>query len=131
MNIMLRNDQSEAEARRVIEAYFPLFNKRDISGLLEVVNFPHIRIAKGEITIIEAPEKWGGDPTPLDPREGWHRSGLDSVEFIQSSHDKVHAIVVFSRYKEDGSRYVTYPTLWIVTKVNGHWGIQIRSTFAP
>jgi hypothetical protein len=131
MDVRLRNDQSEAEARRVIEAYFPLFNKRDASGPLEVVNFPHIRIAQGSVTVIESPEEWTGDPTPLDPKEGWHRSALDSLEFIQSSHDKVHAIVVFSRHKADGSRYVTYPTLWIVTRQNGHWGIQIRSTFAP
>jgi hypothetical protein len=131
MDIRLRNDQSEAEARRVIEAYFPLFNKRDTSGLLDVVNFPHIRMAQGSVTVIESAEEWTGDPTPLDPKEGWHRSGLDSLEFIQSSDDKVHAIVVFSRYKADGSRYVTYPTLWIVTRLRGHWGIQIRSTFAP
>jgi hypothetical protein len=60
-----------------------------------------------------------------------HHSGLDSVTFVQSDAEKVHAIVVFSRYKTDGTKYVSYPTLWIITKINGHWGIQVRSSFAP
>lgn len=122
-------NESEQEARRVIEAYFPLFSKSDAQGLLSVVNFPHIRIAAGTTTIIPSAEQWKGDPTPLE--QHWHHSKLDSVEFIQSSADKVHATVVFSRYKADGTRYVTYETLWIVTKVNGRWGIQVRSSFAP
>ena len=127
----MQNPQSEAEARKVIEAYFPLFNRKDSKGLLAVVHFPHIRIAGGKTMIIPSPAEWNGDPTPLEAREGWRHSGLDSIQFIQSSADKVHAVVVFSRYKADGTRYVTYPTLWIVTRVAGRWGIQVRSSFAP
>jgi len=127
----LRDRESEAEARKVIEAYFPLFNSRDAKALLAVIGFPHIRVADGRTTIIRSAAEWTGDPTPLDPAEGWHHSGLESLEFIQSSADKVHARVVFGRYHADGTRYVTYETLWIVTRVQGRWGIQVRSTFAP
>lgn len=123
--------QSEAEARRVIEAYFPLFNSVDPIGLLAVINFPHIRVAGGRTTIIPSEAEWTGDPTPLDPAENWHHSALDSVEVVQSSADKVHARVVFSRHRSDGTRYVTYEALWVVTKADGKWGIQVRSSFAP
>jgi hypothetical protein len=124
-----RDARSEAEARKVIEAYFPLFNKRDAKGLLNVVNFPHVRVTDTGTVIIPSAKEWKGDPTPLESH--WHHTGLDSLTFVQSDAEKAHALVVFSRYRSDGKRYVSYPTLWIVTKVNGRWGIQVRSTFAP
>jgi hypothetical protein len=123
-----KDSHSEDEARRVIEAYFPLFSRRDV-GLLSVVNFPHIRVTGSKTVIIPSAKEWKGDPTPLE--DYWHHSALDSMTFVQSGPDKVHALVVFSRFKADGQRYVSYPTLWIVTKIDGHWGIQVRSTFAP
>ena len=45
--------------------------------------------------------------------------------------DKVHFDVCFSRYLADGSRYATHQALWVVTRLEGHWGIQARSSFAP
>lgn len=124
-----RNERTEHEARRVIEAYFPLFNKRDVKGLLAVVNFPHIRVTDSGTVIIPSANEWRGDPTPLE--NYWHHSALESLTFVQSDGSKAHALVVFGRYKSNGERYISYPTLWIVTKINGHWGIQVRSTFAP
>ena len=124
-----RDKRSEGEALKVIEAFFPVFNKRDVKGQLGVVNFPHIRVTGSRTVIIPSAKEWTGDPTPLE--DYWHHSGLDSVTFVQSDAEKAHALVAFSRYKADGTKYVSYPTLWIVTKVNGHWGIQVRSSFAP
>jgi hypothetical protein len=124
-----RDPASEAEARKVIEAYFPLFSKRDAKGLLRVVNFPHIRVTAERTLVIPSAAEWKGDPTPLE--DYWHHSALDSLEFVQSDATKAHALVVFSRYQADGTRYISYPTLWIVTRIDGHWGIQVRSTFAP
>jgi hypothetical protein len=124
-----RNPRSEGEARRVIEEYFPLFSRRDVKGLLRVVNFPHIRVTDSATIIIPSAKEWTGDPTPLESQ--WHHSALDSLTFVQSDAHKAHALVVFSRFRADGQRYISYPTLWIVTNVGGHWGIQVRSTFAP
>jgi hypothetical protein len=124
-----QNHASEDEARRVIEAYFPLFSRRDGKGLLAVVNFPHIRVTASGTLIVPSPQEWTGDPTPLE--DAYHHTELDSLTFVQSDTVKAHALVVFSRYDADGTRYASYPTLWIVTNVNGHWGIQVRSTFAP
>ncbi len=124
-----RNGESEAEARKVIQAYFPLFSRHDAKGLLSVVNFPHIRVTDKGTLIIPSANEWRGDPTPLE--SDYHHTELESLTFVQSNAMKAHAMVVFSRYRGDGKKYVSYPTLWIVTKVNGHWGIQIRSSFAP
>jgi hypothetical protein len=49
----------------------------------------------------------------------------------QNNTTKVHFDDVFSRYKADGSKAATYQSLWIVTKKDGQWGVQARSSFAP
>jgi len=126
-----RNPQSEAEAIKVIAAFNEAGNKRDLEGLRNALNFPYIRIASGNVRIAHTREDFTSDAPPQWQAEGWHHSTVDSVEIIQSSADKVHAAVVFSRYKADSTRYATYRTLRIITKQNGHWGIQCSSSFAP
>ena len=44
----------------MIEAYFPLFSKRDVKGLLGVVNFPHIRVTDSRTVIIPSAKEWTG-----------------------------------------------------------------------
>ncbi len=126
-----RNPQSESEAGRVIAAFNEANNNRDIEGLRNALNFPFVRIASGRISIARTREEFTSDWPPGAVEEGWHHSVVDSVQFIQSSSDKVHAAVVFSRHKADGTRYATYRTLRIITKQAGHWGIQCSSSFAP
>jgi len=72
------------------------------------------------------------DLTPrLAEREGWHHSEMDALEAVQSSDDKVHFLIEFSRYRSDGYRYAHYKGLWILSRVDGRWGIQARSIFPP
>jgi len=127
-----RNQESEAEARRVIDGFNLANNRRDVEGLRNASNLPFVRIASGKVSITATREEFTiQDWPPGAAAEGWHHSSVDSVQFIQSSSDKVHAAVVFSRYKADGTRYATYRTLRIITKQDGHWGIQCSSSFAP
>ena len=49
---------------------------------------------------------------------------------INATDDKVHLAVQFSRWRADGSLIGRYKSLWIVTLVDGKWGIQARSSFA-
>ncbi|MEE8397746.1 MAG: hypothetical protein V3S89_01990 [Desulfobacterales bacterium] len=67
----------------------------------------------------------------LAENEGWDRSTLDTMEVIHASDVKVHFKIEFSRYKADGSKYAVHKSLWIVTKRDGRWGIQARSSYAP
>jgi predicted Abi (CAAX) family protease len=123
------------EAVKAVEAFFQTFNAHDSNGNLKTMHFPHIRInGSGQVNIVQS----AADVRPLDAvlsylteTEGWHHSTLDSVEMIHASDIKVHFDIQFSRYKADGSKYAVHKSLWIVTKKNGQWGIQTRSSFAP
>jgi hypothetical protein len=122
----------EAEARAPIDAFFKAFNARDSSALRLTLHYPHVRINEaGGVNVWQTAADANTDFAALTRAEGWARSTLDSVAMRQNDDVKVHFDVVFSRYKADGTKYATYQSLWIVTKKNGAWGVQARSSFAP
>lgn len=122
--------EAVAAAMATLDRFMAALNARDEAGLNESFNFPHVRIAGGKVRTFE---KRGDYPLAyfLD-RAGpdWARSAWESREVLQASADKVHLRVAFSRFRADGSRIGTFPSLWIVTCVDGHWGVQARSSFA-
>ena len=61
----------------------------------------------------------------------WHHSTFDSEEVLQSSNTKVHVAVRFTRWDGQDNIIATYNSLYIMNCVDGHWGIQARSSFAP
>ncbi len=122
---------SEAEARKAIDAFFEGFNARDNDAIRKALHYPHVRFASGRVRIAEDQSAFKTRFDFLIEREGWHHSTLDSVEVIHASDDKVHFAIEFSRYKEDGTKYVTHKSLWIVTREDDHWGVIARSSFAP
>ena len=130
------NSQSsprEAKALEVTDAFIATFNAHDLRAHFETLNFPHIRIANGTVHVWNTPEHlkeyeshWTGRIEP-----DWSYSAWNSREVIHSSDDKVHLAVQFTRYDKSGSTITTYGALYIITCINGHWGIQARSSFAP
>ena len=60
----------------------------------------------------------------------WRAPARDERTPIHVGPDKVHLKVAFSRWKADGSLIGRFETIYIVTRQDGHWGIQARSSFA-
>jgi len=50
---------------------------------------------------------------------------------VHVSPDKVHYRIVASRRRSDGTAYATGPALYIFTRQNGHWGLQLQSVLPP
>jgi hypothetical protein len=126
-----------AEARKAIESFFTAFNNRDGEAITKTFHFPHVRInGQGRMTMFmdefDSRARWSDMAfRRLSEVEGWSHSSLDSVEVIHESDVKVHFQIEFSRYKEDGSKYVVHESLWMVTKREGEWGVIARSSYAP
>jgi hypothetical protein len=122
----------ELEARAPIDAFFKAFNARDNDALKKTLHYPHVRINEaGGVNVWKDAAEAATNFDGLTRTEGWARSSLDSVSMRQNDAIKAHFDVVFSRYKADGTKYATYQSLWIVTKKDGEWGVQARSSFAP
>lgn len=43
----------------------------------------------------------------------------------------MHIDTRFTRYRKDGSVIGGFDSMYVVTKEDGHWGVKIRSSFAP
>ncbi len=54
-------------------------------------------------------------------------STIDVLDASIVTRDKVHLEMIMTRWHPNGTRYMTFPGLWIATRAGDHWGIQVRS----
>ena len=125
---------SEEEAIQALTDYFAALNAGDNRALFNTMHVPHVRISGDGVAIyhtlsdlettylLEFSERAG---------DAWHHSILDSTEMIHSSEHKVHLFIQFTRCDQDNNPIATHRSLWIMTEIEGRWGAQARSSFAP
>jgi hypothetical protein len=117
----------------VIERYVATVNARDMDGNRATMTAPHVRIG-GDGEVIMLPDENALDRlTSFGSLEasGWQRTTLDWAEVIQADESKAHVALQFSRYREDDSHIVTFESLYVLVRRDGHWRIVGRSSFAP
>ncbi len=125
-----RRDEILREARVPVDAHFAAFSRRDQEGMLDALNWPHARIGGGRLQI------WlnrADFATPFDSfdAEGWTRSSIRSIIPGYVHEQKVHFDINVDRHDANDEVYLSFRTLWIVTKIDCRWGIQFRSSGAP
>lgn len=123
---------SASSATACIQDFIRAFNALDHEALAATLNFPHVRLANGKFTEVKDAASYidisrKGEPHLID--QGWHHTDVQSIEVVQDGDEKVHIAMRILRCKEDGTPYLTFDTLWIVTLLDGHWGIQFRSSY--
>ena len=122
----LAQDAAPVEARGALDEYLRAWNAADNEAVAEVSNFPRVSIGQnGQVVVRQIPEEIETDFDLLRQAEGWDHSTLDLVEEVHVSEKKVHYKVVSSRSRSDGTAYRTGPALYIFTRQNGHWGLQL------
>lgn len=123
----------ETEARAVMAAFMETFNARDEARWADTLQFPHVRLASGTVTVY--PDKAAFvaamDLDSFAADSGWHHSAWDDMRVIQVSPTKVHIAVVFSRFRADNSLIASFDSLYIIEQIDGRWGVRARSSFAP
>ena len=126
---------SEAEAIRALEAFMAALNAGENQALCDTMHVPHVRISgEGAVAIFETREDLEKNYLKgFAARAGdsWHHTVLDWAEVNHSSENKVHVFIQWTRFDKDGGQLATHQSLWIMTKLNGRWGAQARSSFAP
>ena len=124
----MKESEIEADARRPVDDFFSALNARDLERGRRTLHYPHIQIAGSDVSILQDPESFQIDFQAL-AGEGWTYSTLDSCTMRQFCEDKVHFELQFSMHQASDSRYATYQALWVVTCLDGVWGVQCRSIF--
>jgi hypothetical protein len=117
-------------AMRCLDAFMAAFNARDVAAFDDTFNFPSVRLASNRLVLIErghhAPEMF--DRGALAE---WDHSAWERRDVIHAGPDKVHFDTRFTRYRKDGSIIGGFDSIYVVNCEDGHWGVKIRSSFAP
>ena len=124
----MKESEIETSARKPIEDFLAALNARDVESIRRTLHYPHVQITGNEISVLKEPESFHIDFQSLTD-EGWTNSTLDSCAMRQSCNEKVHFEIQLSMHKAKDSRYAIFHSLWIVTRIEGEWGIQCRSSF--
>ena len=116
---------------KVIKNYIKAFNEGNSDKMADLFNFPHVRFANDSVSVISRSEYLNNQDkvTRLLKEENWHHTEIIDIQNIQSNETKGHFIIHFLRLDKDNNVIHDFKTLWIVTKVNKHWGVQFRSSF--
>lgn len=108
------------------------FNARDPQAWAASLNYPHVRFASGTVTVWDSAEEFEKTRAFESlPRSGWDHSHWLTRDVILVSESKVHIATKFARFNSENETLATYESLYIITKVDGHWGTQARSSLAP
>lgn len=122
--------EAVAAAQKVLDDFMATFNARDIPAFEATFNFPSARLASQGLVILNA-----GDMKPerytTGPLAEWDHSKWDRREVIHAGPDKVHIDTRFTRYRKDGSVIGGFDSIYVITRQDGHWGVKIRSSYAP
>ena len=113
----------------VVDAHMTGLNARDPDAIAASLHFPHYRLAGSVFKV------WETSDTYLDDfyaraGEGWGRSQWNRQDVIYASADKVHLDMEFTRFRTDGSELGTFRSIWVITRIDGRWAAQLRSSFA-
>lgn len=123
------DSQAISAALEVLDRHISALNAGDAAALAETLHFPHYRLAGACMQVWERPDSYLKD---FSSRAGndWHHSAWEFRKAIAASTDKVHVDAQFARYRADGSVLGRYRSLWVVSRIEGRWAAQLRSSFA-
>ncbi len=129
-------DAAIAGAMQCLDDFMAAWNSQDLKALEAAMNFPHVRLngdnvlepsEKGEMT----QERFDDMRRNSPELKAWHRSGWAKRQVVAANANKVHIQTRFVRYRADGSVLSSFDSLYVVTNEDGHWGVRMRSSFAP
>lgn len=128
----MAQEVAAGDARSALDEYVRAWNAADNEAIGQVSHFPRVSIGlNGQVVARQSSEELETDFDLLRQAEGWDHTTLDLVEAVHTSDDKVHFRVVSSRRRADGTAYRTGPALYIFTRQNGSWGLQVQSILPP
>ena len=108
------------------------FNKRDRKISVDLMHFPHVRLWNNQFSIFNSEEEFlkGFDlQTQKLEQEGWTDTVTKDIQAVQSDESKVHLLLLQSSRNKNDIEIENFQTLWIMTKIDGKWGIRFRSSF--
>jgi len=116
-------------ALSVMNAHAEALNARNPERIAATLHFPHFRLSGDTVKIWQTPESY---LTDFHARAGsnWGHTEWGRLNVLQASENKVHLDVQVDRFDKEGKPLVSFPSLWVITCIDGIWAAQMRSSFA-
>lgn len=67
----------------------------------------------------------------LRQTENWSHSVPEDIQVIHATPVRVVFELTFERFDTNGQKYRTVPALWVLSQIDGKWGVQFRSLMQP
>lgn len=122
--------EEESSARAAVESYFEAFNTTDSSAWVNTLHFPHVRLSASELGFWATPEDFLSGTEPGRQRT-WPETKLNSCELIQIGPQGANFAVSYTRLSAQGESLSTYEAIYLVTRRDGRWAVQARSSYVP
>jgi len=119
-----------AAGMEVLDRFMAALNARDQETLLTTMHFPHYRLAGVKMRVWKQPDASYFAGFLARAGEDWHHTNWDFRRVIVGGPEKVHFDVQFTRYRADNLPIGSFRSLYVVTRRDGKWAIQLRSSFA-
>ncbi len=108
--------------------FFTAFNAKDAEAWAGVMSYPHVRVpALGSPRYFETPEAYVSRSSwERMEATGWVRTqGIEPTRLHESA-DKVHLAGGWTRYNAADEPIISNRVAYILTRLDGSWGIQAR-----
>lgn len=115
-----------SEALAVLDRFTEAFNRQDLAGMDAALHFPHV-FPGDPLVVWERPGSQSAEFFPALVASGWAFSRYTKREVILGTPDRVHFLVEYDRCRKDGTVLSHQAAVWIVARIAGRWGIQVRS----
>ena len=110
-----------------LDRYLETWNSRDAAVWATSLHFPHVRPGPGAFEMTRSPEEYvKGVNFEQTLKTGWHHSEWVLREVVQVGENKVHAWGSWQRYTADGKPLAGSDITYIITRIDGRWGVQAR-----
>ena len=123
------NDASALAAvgSEALDRFIDTFNSRDAGAWAASLSYPHVRVSPRRDSFSTDEREYAeGITYEAADAMGWHHSAWDAKEILAVSPSKIHASAQWCRYDAAGQRILTNDVSYVITEVDGRWGIQAR-----
>lgn len=110
-----------------LDRFTAAFNAGDLAGMDAELHFPHTLLSSAQRLVWDGPGQHPRDFFEQLRATGWASTRYESKEAVLASADKVHFVLTYTRRNASDEVLSTHHNLWIVTRLDGRWGIALRS----
>jgi len=114
-------------ASACLDRFTAAFNASDTSGMDAELHFPHVMLSGAQRLEWAEPGRHPHDFFEKLKATGWALTRYEKKEPVLIANDKVHFVVTYTRRDAAGAVLSTHVNLWIVLRIDGRWGIALRS----